>query len=111
MFDITVRNGFFKKHFDHELIKIIPIRSYISFEIMEHFVETCTEKQRTVLLNALLKIHPFSMFRQAVDRLKILQEWYDFKNKEELQITEKLLKVENLMIQNGKIVKENKQEV
>lgn len=46
---------FIKKHFDHEQIKIIPVRSYISFEIMEHFAETCTEKQRTVLLNALHK--------------------------------------------------------
>ena len=58
---------FIKKHFDHELIKIVPVRSYISFEIMEHFAETCTEKQRTVLLNALRKRHPFSMFRHAAE--------------------------------------------
>ncbi|MBQ0047144.1 MAG: hypothetical protein KBT33_06475 [Prevotellaceae bacterium] len=54
---------FIKKHFDHdhELIKIIPVRSYISFEIMEHFAETYTEKQRTILLNALRKTSFFNV--------------------------------------------------
>lgn len=102
-----LENDFIKKHVGHELIEIIPVRSHISFEIMKDFAETCTEKQRTVLLTALCKTHPFSLFRQAVERMGVLQNWYDFKNKEELHFAEKWLKVENLFVQDGKIVKEN----
>lgn len=67
-----LEKDFIKKHLGHKLIEIIPVRSNISFDIMKDFAETCIEKQRTVLLNALCKVHPFSLFRQVVERLGIL---------------------------------------
>ena len=94
-----------KKTLKHELMEILPKPSYISFGIMESFAATCTEKQQKSLFDALSKKHPFSRFRQTVERIGILQEWYDFKNKEELYFAKKWLKVENLAIQDGKIIR------
>lgn len=94
-----------QKILKHELVEIDPEPKYVSFGIMEDFIESCSPKQQTVLLNALRRKHPFSNFRQSVDRLGILQNWYDFKNDAEHRIAEKWLYMEDLAIQDGRIVK------
>lgn len=57
-----------QKILEHELVEIDPEPKYVSFGIMEDFVEICPPEQQTVLLNALRKKHPFSNFRQSVDQ-------------------------------------------
>lgn len=96
-----------KQYKKHDLFLITPIPSYISFRIMEDFVGTCNPVQQSVLLSALGKKHPFSKFRQSVERLGILESWYDYKHKAEFQMAEKWLSENDLTIKDGKIVRCN----
>lgn len=94
-----------KEYKKHDLILITPIPSIISFRVMEDFADACSPKQQAVLLSALGKNHPFSQFRQSVERLGILESWYDYKHKGEFQMTEKWLCQNDLTIKDGKIVR------
>jgi len=90
---------------EHDLIRIEPVPSWQSFNIMENFAESCNENKRTLLLSALNRPHPFSMFRYAVEESGLLQEWYDFKNASEMEIAREWLIEEGLTIQNGRIIR------
>lgn len=87
----------------HDMFLINPIPSYESFGIMESFAETCDSRQQDVLWKALRQRHPFSKFRQAVERLGILQSWYDYKQEAELKMAEEWLHENDLTIKDGKI--------
>lgn len=94
-----------KEYQKHNLFQITPIPSSISFRIMEDFADICNPRQQAVLLTALGKKQPFSKFRQSVERLGILESWYDYKYKAELQMAEKWLCQNDLTIKDGKIVR------
>lgn len=94
-----------KEYKKHDLFLITPLPSNISFRIMEDFAKACNPKQQIVLLSALGKKHPFSKFRQSVERLGVLESWYDYKHIAELQMAEKWLYQNNLTIKDGKIVR------
>lgn len=93
-----------KEYKKHDLVLITPIPSNISFRIMEDFADTCNPKQQAALLSALGKKYPFSKFRQSVERLGVLEFWYDYKHKAELQMAEKWLSENDLTIKRSSLL-------
>lgn len=90
---------------EHDLVKINCLPSHESFRVMEQFVESRSEREQRSLYAALAKKHPFREFRSAVERMDILQEWYDFKNAAEEAIALQWLGEHDLEIIDGKIVR------
>ena len=94
-----------KEYSEHDLIRIECMPSYESFRVMERFVESRPEREQKSLYVALAKRHPFREFRDKVERMGILQEWYDFKNAAEQSMAEEWLEEHELEKKDGKIVK------
>lgn len=92
---------------EHDLIRINCVPSRESFRVMERFVESRPEREHKSLYVALAKRHPFREFRDKVERMGILQEWYDFKNAAEETMAEEWLEEHELEIIAGKIVRNN----
>ena len=61
----------------HRLIEIDAIPSHIGFGLMEEFAE---QHDNEWLFKALKKQHPFAMFRNAVERANLLDQWYAFRD-------------------------------
>lgn len=96
-----------RQYAEHDLIRIACIPSRESFRVMERFVESRPEREHKSLYVALAKRHPFREFRDKVERMGILQEWYDFKNAEEETMAEEWLEEHELEIIAGKIMRNN----
>lgn len=93
------------QYMKHDLIRIACVPSRESFRVMERFVESRPERENKSLYVALAKRHPFREFRDKVERMGILQEWYDFKNAAEETMAEEWLEEHELEIIDGKIVR------
>ena len=91
------------QYMEHDLIRIDCVPSRESFKVMERFVESRPEREHKSLYVALAKRHPFREFRDKVERMGILQEWYDFKNASEQTMAEEWLEEHELEIIDGKI--------
>ena len=61
----------------HRLIEIDSIPSHIGYGIMEEFAE---QHDNEWLFRALKKQHPFAMFRNAVERANLLDQWCAFRD-------------------------------
>ena len=61
----------------HRLIEIDAIPSHIGYGIMEEFAE---QHNNEWLFRALKKQHPFAMFRNAVERANLLDQWNAFRD-------------------------------
>lgn len=96
-----------KQYLEHDLIKIDYVSSHESFCVMERFVGSRPECEHESLYVALIKRHPFREFSNKVERMGLLQEWYDFKNAAEEAMAEKWLEEHELEIKDGKIVRNN----
>lgn len=94
-----------KQYSEHDLIKIECVPCRESFRIMERFVESRPEREQKSLYVPLAKRHPFREFRDKVERMGILQEWYDFKNAAEEAMAEEWLDDYSLEITGRKIVR------
>lgn len=94
-----------KQYSEHDLIRIECVPSHESFRVMERFVESRPESEQKSLYVALSKRHPFREFRFKVERMGILQEWYDYKDAAEQAMAEEWLEEHELEIKDGKIVK------
>lgn len=94
-----------KQYSEHDLIRIECVPSHESFRVMERFVESRPEREQKSLYVALAKRHPFREFRFKVERMGILQEWYDYKNAAEQAMAEEWLEEHELEIKDGKIVR------
>ena len=94
-----------KEYSEHDLIRIDCVPSHESFRVMERFVESRPEREQKNLFVALAKRHPFREFRFKVERMGILQEWYDYKNAAEETMAEEWLNEQELEIKDGKIVR------
>lgn len=94
-----------KQYAEHELIKIDCVPSHESFRLMERFVESRPERERKSLYVALVKLHPFREFRAKVERMGLLQEWYDFKSAAEETMALEWLEEHDLEIIDAKIVR------
>lgn len=77
-----------RQYAEHDLERIDCVPSRESFRVMERFVESRPEREQKSLYVALAKRHPFREFRNKVERMGILQEWYDFKNAAEKTMAE-----------------------
>ena len=97
-----------RTYLEHDLIAIEPVPTRDSFHVMEKFVETRSHHEQQKLIMALNRKHPFSNFKYAAEELAILQQWYDFKNEADGQMAEKWLKENDLTIDEGKIVRNDK---
>ena len=70
-----------ERQFDgHKIVYIDAVSSREGFEIMRDFSDRCGERQRTRLMHALSKRHPFRVFKNVVSDLGLLDEWYAIKN-------------------------------
>ncbi len=94
-----------KQYAEHDLVKIDCIPSRESFSVMERFIESRPEREHKSLYVTLAKKHPFREFRGKVERMGILQEWYDFKNAAEETMAEEWLENHDLEIIDGKIAR------
>lgn len=94
-----------KQYSEHDLVRIDCVPSHESFRVMERFVESRPESEQKSLYVALSKRHPFREFRSKVERVGILQEWYDYKDAAEEAMAEEWLEEHELEIKDGKIVK------
>jgi len=90
---------------DHDLVRIDPIDSMESFSIMDDFAQTRPIAESQLLCCALSRMHPFSEFRKAVEKMGLLQDWYNFKNEAECNFAQKWLEEHDLKIQEDKIVR------
>lgn len=90
---------------EHDLVRIDCVPSRESFRVMERFVESRPKREHKSLYVALVKRHPFSEFRAKVERMGLLQEWYDFKNAAEETMALEWLEEHDLEIIDGKVVR------
>lgn len=88
----------------HEVVEIDPVKSHEAFKIMERFAAGHSGKKGERLWDALDLRHPFRAFRNAVERLGILQEWYDWKNLAYRKIAEDRLEWAGVDFIDGRIV-------
>ena len=85
-----------KQYSEHDLVRIDCVPSHESFRVMEGFVESRPEHEQKSLYVALSKRHSFREFRFKVQRMGILQEWYDYKDAAEAAMAEEWLKENEL---------------
>ena len=61
-----------------EVIRIEPLSSRESFYAMAEFADKQPDDISQKLYDTLNKKHPFANFKEAINRLNITQQWYDF---------------------------------
>ena len=88
----------------HKIVYIDAVSSREGFEIMWDFSDGCGERQRTSLIRALSKRHPFRVFKNVVNDLGLLDEWYAFKNSACREIAQSRLEDCEIDFIDGKIV-------
>ena len=77
----SVEDMEFKYHSWNNYIKIEPMESHESFDIMKLFAENLEDKKKQVaLFNALNRKHPFANFKNLVENSIYRQDWFDFKH-------------------------------
>ena len=102
----------FERQLDgHEIVYIDTVSSCEGFEIMRDFAEGCGGRQREILIGALSKRHPFRMFKNAVMRQGMLDEWYAFKNNAYKESAQLRLDDSEVDFIEGKIVCGNKDNI
>ena len=88
----------------HKIVYIDAVSSREGFEIMRDFSDRCGERQRTRLMHALSKRHPFRVFKNVVSDLGLLDEWYAFKNSAYREIAQSRLEDCEIDFIDGKII-------
>lgn len=91
----------------HEVVEIDPVSSHEAFKVMERFAAGRTGKEAERLWRALEVRHPFRAFRNAVESLGILQEWYDWRERAFLKFAEERLEAAEVDFVDGRIVCRN----
>lgn len=72
-----------------DLIKIEVPESFVSFKIMERFIDQISDVQfKSELENILQNKKPFQNFKNSVDNSDFRQDWFDFKQNELEKIVE-----------------------
>ncbi len=89
----------------HDLVRIEPIPSYESFRIMEAFAELRSEREQQRLFKVLRGRRPFAGFRNAVEDMGIIRQWYNFKDQADANMAKEWLNENGLEIKDGKIMK------
>ncbi|MCR4575666.1 MAG: thioredoxin-dependent thiol peroxidase [Lentisphaeria bacterium] len=85
----------------HRLIEIDAIPSYIGYGIMEDFAE---KHDNEWVFRALKKRHPFAMFREAVERANLLDQWYAFHDEANEKLAQEWLEDNGIDFVDGKII-------
>ncbi|WMI70036.1 UPF0158 family protein [Mangrovimonas sp. YM274] len=76
------------------LIKIEPLESFESFNIMERFIDQIPDTLfKSHLENILQKRKPFQNFKNSIDNSDFRQDWFDFKKNQLERIVENQLKL------------------
>ena len=88
----------------HEIVDIEPKGARESFDVMEHYIRRRPIAQADVLFDAIRRPKPFARFRAEVQRLGILQDWYNYKNAAFEKIAEARLRDSGIDVRDGKIV-------
>ena len=71
---------------------------------MEEFADRQTQSVSDKLYRALGGRHPFSLFRETLASIGLLDEWYEFKNEWYAQKAEEWLQEERVDFRDGKAV-------
>ena len=91
-------------HDGDEVIRIEPLSSDEAFVAMEEFADRQTQSVSDKLYRALDGRLPFSLFRETLANIGLLDEWYEFKNGWYAQKAEEWLREEIVDFRDGKVV-------
>ena len=86
------------------LVELGSVDSHEAFEIMERFARSRDEHECEKIIKALSGYKPFRSFRVCVEALGILQEWYEFKGEEMIEMAKDLMESYGIDFVDGKIV-------
>lgn len=82
----------------HRLLRIEPIESWESFQIMEDFVETITDEvAQDKLWSALRQRHPFSAFNKMLHYIYQRENWFAFRDERMRLIVERWMGDEGIV--------------
>lgn len=82
----------------HRLLRIEPIESWESFQIMEDFVETITDEVvQDKLWSALRHRHPFSAFNKMLHYTDQRENWFAFRDERMRLIVERWMGDEGIV--------------
>ena len=95
----------------HQIVDIDPVDSHEGFGIMEHFADSRPEREAGRLFRALSQRHPFRMFREAIERMGIKDEWFSFRREEYKRLASERLEFHGVDFEDGKIICRNKRSV
>lgn len=89
----------------HHILRIEPMPSWQSFEIMEKFTEGISNGRiQEKLYAALRRRHPFSAFQNALCYTGLREDWFAFKNECMKFWVEKWMRYNDVVFQNDRAV-------
>lgn len=91
-------------HNGDKVIRIEPLTSHESYGIMEEFADMQSQTIADKLYRALGGKRPFARFKEALDDLNFLDEWYTFKNRWYAEKAKEWLQEEGVDFVDGKVV-------
>ena len=95
----------------HEIVAVERPESHEEYRIMERFARSRPDEQARRFMDALSMRHPFKMFRRAVERMELDEEWYAWRDAAYLEIAKGSLGFYGVEFKDGKIVCNNDQNV
>ena len=87
-----------------EVVRIEPLSSDEAYAAMEEFADRQSQSVSDRLYLALGGRHPFNRFKETLDCIGLLDEWYEFKNGWYAQKAEEWLHEEKVDFRDGKVV-------
>ncbi len=91
-----------------KVIRIDSLPSREAFQAMEEFADKQPERVADKLYRALSGRRPFALFKDMVDLLDLLQDWYAFKNEYYKRMAENWMHDNKVDVKDGKIVTNSK---
>lgn len=86
----------------HRLLRIEPLESWESFNLMEDFIETVTdEADQDKLWSALRQRHPFSAFKEMSHYTGQREEWFAFKDERMKEFVERWMEDEGIVYKDS----------
>lgn len=92
-----------------EVILVDRIPSWESYHQMEEFADSLTDiRISRELYKALSKRHPFSAFRYAAEQTRVIQQWYEWRDRWQSAKAEEWMRENGLDFKDGRIISDGK---
>lgn len=88
----------------HQLVYLEIIDTHEDYDLMRDFAMSRNDEEREMIFDAISHSRPFKRFRSCIERLGILNDWYDYKDKDLLKTAEQEMEMFSLDFVDGKIV-------